>query len=652
MLLSPRPPGAADIPSPHQDKSFSNIISGLRARSSLSASTTPRPPLAMLNPQSVNQPDEMSSASSTSSAAYLIGRPISNTCVADIEAEATENRTTMYVYNDLYRKWQVLIWTHRSGNVDQHLLRPCSSMSAASSTVVGSPTFHVEDVDGEQIQRTNNTNPAYLTNGDLYSNLATFSFGSQHSSSALNDPASSPYDADAEPSAESVSPLTLMSRRLSADRTPRPSVSAHSPGKPTASHPAQRYHQQQSPASASTSRARAPAAAVTYGIYYNDEDDNEEPVNFDYRPRRGRKMSDAASEHTFGGGRRSGIRSSSSSRSGSRSSVRSAGLEFSSEDEVELDYDAAHGTYTHIKGGIDADEEFGVGGRYMDPASHGRRGSLPMAIPGAPAVVDDASRNREDSLATLRRPSRSLDDDLRMMNAAGGAGPSANEGVVPKSEPVGKADWRNLEAQQQQQVQSTQPPLDNNALDGYDTSYILEAQNSRRGSFAPSYVDRNAFAASRGQPTRQSMGFIKGGWGAGLAWSGGGRRPSTATTGTMNDDTFTANVRRFDPDYGGGDWMFKREQADGFGPQGSGASIRSGRVPEVNISEAERERRRRATMTPGMQELWRNGYVGRFKVDRLELKCELLAYFWARLTLSVDVVTYCDIISSPLAGPS
>jgi hypothetical protein len=539
--------------------------------------------------------------------------------------------------------------------VDQHLLRPSSSMSGASSTVVGSPTFHVEDVDADQIPPTNNTNPAYLTNGDLYSNLATFSFGSHHSPSALNDPAPSPYDADAEASTEFVSPLTPMNRRPSADRTPRPSVSGHSPGKPTGSHPAQRQHHQSAASpSTSTSRARAPAAAVAYGNYYNDDDENEEPVDFDYRPRRGRKMSDTASEHTFGGGRRSGIRSSSSSRSGSRSSVRSAGLEFSSEDEVELDYDAAHGTYTHSQGGIDADEEFGVPGRYVDPASHGRRGSLPMAIPGAPAdtFIDDGSRNREDSLATLRRPSRSLDDDLRMMNAASGTGPSANEGVVPKSEPVGKADWRSLEAQQQQQ--NTQTPSDNDALDGYDTTYILEVHNSRRGSFAPSYVDRNAYAAARGQPTRQSMGFIKGGWGAGLAWSGGGRRPSTATTGTMNDDSFTANVRRFDPDYGGlsGDWLFKREQADGFGPKGSSASIRSGRVAEANISEAERERRRRATMVPGMQELWRNGYVGRFKVDRLELKCELLALFFGGCpTLLVDVVTYYDIPSSPLAGP-
>jgi hypothetical protein len=254
-----------------------------------------------------------------------------------------------------------------------------------------------------------------------------------------------------------------------------------------------------------------------------------------------------------------------------------------------------------------------------------------MAIPGASGDAfgnDDGLRNREDSLATIRRPSRSLDDDLRMMNAAAGAGPSTIDGVVPKSEPVGRADWRSLEAQQQQQVQitQTQTPPDNNALDGYDTSYILQT-SSRRGSLAPSYVDRNVFAISRGQPSRQSTGFMKGGWGAGLAWSGGGRRPSTATTGTMNDDSFTANVRRFDPEYGGqsGDWMFKREKADGLGPQrNSGGSIKSGRGGEAAmISESERERRRRATMAPGMQELWRNGFVGRFKVDRLELKCKL-----------------------------
>jgi hypothetical protein len=107
MLLSSRPQGT-DIPSPHKDKPVLNIISGVRlgARSSTSqSSTSPRPPLAMLDPQSVNHSGEMSSTSSTTSAAYLIGRPISNTRIADIEAEAIENRTTMYVYNiDLYRE--------------------------------------------------------------------------------------------------------------------------------------------------------------------------------------------------------------------------------------------------------------------------------------------------------------------------------------------------------------------------------------------------------------------------------------------------------------------------------------------------------------------------------------------------------------------
>ena len=474
----------------------------------------------------------------------------------------------------------------------------------------------MQEIDADQTD----TNPAYLTNGDLYSNLATFSFGNPRSTSGHDDSSLSSYDADEEAIGQSISPLTPMNRKLSVDRTPRPSVSGHSPGKPTGLQ--QRQPPNQSTASGSTSRN----VAVGYTNHYDDE--NEEPVDFDYRPRRGRKMSDTASQHTFGGGhRRGGPRSSSSSRS--RSSVRSPVLEFSSEDEVELDYDSVHGTYTQV--GLDADEEVVAGGRFMGPDDHGRRGSLPMAIPGMSA--DDVLRNREDSLATLRRPSRSLDDDLRLMNAAAAVSGKAHEGVVPKSEPSSRADWRNLEIQQQQQQQqqqqNVQPPQEN-ALDGYDASYILEDTGSRRGSVALSYIDRNAYAGTRGQPSRQSFGFKAGGWGAGLAWSGGGRRPSTATTGTMYDDTFTANVRRFDPEFGGqkGEWSFKREKADGFGapPQSSGGSIKGGhsKDPLTVASEKEREKRRRATMAPGTQELWRNEFVGRFKVDRLALTCEFL----------------------------
>ena len=498
-------------------------------------------------------------------------------------------------------------------------LRPPSTMSATSSTVVGSPTFNVHDVDADQHQP--NTNPAYLTNGDLYSNLATFSFGNPRSPSILNDSSSASYDADEEAGGEFISPLTPMIRRSSADRTPRPSVSGHSSGRPTGSHPSQRQTSSQSVAS--TSRTPAPGVASAHADYYDDED-NEDTVDFDYRPHRGRVMSDTASQHTFGGGdRRSGLRTSSSSRSGSRSSVRSTGLEFSSEDEVELDYDFTHGTYTQA--GLDPDEELGVGGRYL---SQGRRGSLPMAIPGSsPDTFNDeeAARNREDSIATLRRPSRSLDDDLTMMNPPA-ITVSANEGIVPKSEPVGRADWRSLEAQQQQhpQQQSTHEQASQaDPLNGYDTDFIL---GSRRGSLAMSYFENDV---SRGQSSRQSIGFKVGGWGSGLAWSGGGRRPSTATTGTTNDDSFTANVRRFDPEYGGqsGDWFIKREQADGPGlrpsQQNNSGSIRHGRGGDSSaISEGEREKRMKRTMAPGAQELWRNEFVGRFKVDRLKLKCK------------------------------
>jgi hypothetical protein len=100
----------------------------------------------------------------------------------------------------------------------------------------------------------------------------------------------------------------------------------------------------------------------------------------------------------------------------------------------------------------------------------------------------------------------------------------------------------------------------------------------------------------------------------------------------MNEDTFIANVRRFDLQFQDGEWSFTREKADGLGapPRSSGGtSIRSGHGRDQShaVIEAEREKRekrRRATMVPGAQELWGNKYVGRFKVDRLELRCKFL----------------------------
>lgn len=343
-------------------------------------------------------------------------------------------------------------------------------------------------------------------------------------------------------------------------------------------------------------------------------------------------MSDTASQHTFGGAR--GFASSSTSvddsRSPSRSSDRSIGHEFSSEEELDLEYEpSSHDTY--IRGDFDPDDTLSSS-RYSQATISGRRGSLPMAIPGSAGsssgAMDEASRGREDSLVTLRRPSRSLDDDLSSVVIAAGAqsGEGRDLSVEPTSEPMSRADFRNLhdhiEQRQQQQQQNLTPTApSSDAYEAFDLNYIIGDMGSRRGSLAPSYIQQ------RELPQRQSLGFRVGGWGSGLQWSGGGRRPSTATTGTT-DDVFIRHAQRFDEHYAFASlqWSFRREQADGRGPPVTAMSIRSGQSREPVLPNAQ-QTGRGTTMMPGSQELWRHEFVGRFKIDRMALMCKSLSDF-------------------------
>lgn len=95
MLLPAREP-PADISKP-QDKSYPNILSGFRRRSSaqtVASNTSQRFPLAALDPQSVaHSADGMSSSSS-----HLIGRPISNARFADEEDTENQKGQTLQVY--------------------------------------------------------------------------------------------------------------------------------------------------------------------------------------------------------------------------------------------------------------------------------------------------------------------------------------------------------------------------------------------------------------------------------------------------------------------------------------------------------------------------------------------------------------------------
>ncbi|KAJ7719772.1 hypothetical protein B0H14DRAFT_3170564 [Mycena olivaceomarginata] len=79
-----------------------------------------------------------------------------------------------------------------------------------------------------------------------------------------------------------------------------------------------------------------------------------------------------------------------------------------------------------------------------------RRPSLPMAIPGVAPDMDvhGNRRKREGSLATLRRPSRSLDDQVSVLTLGEREGSGGAHGPTPvtMSVPESDGDWRSLSA--------------------------------------------------------------------------------------------------------------------------------------------------------------------------------------------------------------
>ncbi|KAH7927541.1 hypothetical protein BV22DRAFT_1060876 [Leucogyrophana mollusca] len=489
--------------------------------------------------------------------------------------------------------------------------RPSTMSSMASTTLAGSPLssnfpVHTVSPHSESISH----NPSE----NLYSNLATYTFGAPRLSPL---PHPSPYDADAEGN-ESVSPLTPLVYRSSADQTPRPSVSDHSsfpPPQTFSSHPSQGQGRpaptpsmSTSPYHSSTNEIPSASSASRSRAAQTDTEDSEDPTPgadrqvSTHHPRRGRDLPDTASQHTFGhGARRPGVASSSASAASSRSSSRTSnrsGLEFSSEDEVEISY-------------FDADVEIGdLGAPFLHAATlEGRRGSLPMSIPGSGSAGDSAS-NR--SILTLRRPSRSLDDDLSShFSSNSGEDPTA---AMPKSEPQTLNEhWRVYTQSQTQGSSNTYE-----GYEGWNLGYVLNRNSngsigSYRSSIAPSVVQGPLKA--HGDASSSRLSSI-------APWEVSRKRNSTASFQTSNsgEDAFQRHLQRFDEAYKSreGQWTFRRENADGLGPT-SGSSVRGGRNALVLAPPVSSERVKK-TMFPGNQEIWRSNYVGRFKVDRLAFK--------------------------------
>lgn len=306
--------------------------------------------------------------------------------------------------------------------------------------------------------------------------------------------------------------------------------------------------------------------------------------------KRHRRHSDAESVHTFGPGGNSEF--DQSSRSESRASS-SNDPEFSSEDEVEVESDMHH--------------EYSQPTTTSQPSEE-RRGSLPMNVPNF--GVGSVERDRTGSILTLRRPSRSLDDDLCIMKIS----ETSTSAPSMKTDPLFRTNWRMVESST-----SNEPDI----YAGLDLKYILnESPNGgpRRQSLAPSFQHSESTSIH----PRNSSTFKFSSW-APNAWSVGGRRPSTATIGTMNDDTFARYVKRYDDVYEERrlQWSFKKEMADA-GPSASGLlHNRQGGTPSLappeQINRKESQRSKIQGMQPGQQQIWRNTMVGRYKVDRIDM---------------------------------
>jgi hypothetical protein len=463
--------------------------------------------------------------------------------------------------------------------------------------------------------------PSEATPPDMYSGLATYTFGTHR-------PSLSPYAAASEAS-ESISPLTLP--RLSPDRTPRPSLSSQSASIPfhiVCSHPSQGAGRPASSHYASSSQSRRHSTtrdpsysiAVSSGSRFptvsgSDSERSEDPTSSTdptiaafFSPQRGSLMSDTASQHTFGrASHRHGFPAASSqdgatpssssvsvttSRSSSRASMRT--IEQFSDDDLEIDYyeDDNSSPVTFASCNLeDIDEDADL--VYPHPPSirssilDGRRGSLPMAIPGAVQGTDAYStRSREGSILTVRRPSRSWDDSSTHRSSHSGEDPTL---ILPKSEPLSRADWLQLELQANQQ-QVAEP----SAYDGLDLQYILSRRSE--GSIR-SVNSRLSFVQGAAGPHRFSPHLFRG---------------AGSSTTLPFEDTFMRHIKKHDQAYDGLRyyWSFQREKADAS----SSSSRRRQHAHHHRTDKSRKETGSRA------QEMWRCGHVGRFKVDKLVIK--------------------------------
>ncbi|EIW63390.1 uncharacterized protein TRAVEDRAFT_62924 [Trametes versicolor FP-101664 SS1] len=577
-----------------------------------------RAPLAPLDPQSTNGPltasdDQMSSASSSSAflgynpaddsrdpdrARYNIGKPIIPRAGIDELAGNLPSSRRRSIPNQAQSSTTV----SRPPQLQQRPLprrathTPSSSVSSSRRTSL--PTIlhqpAIKTAPSPPTTTTISDNANFLTaTDDIYSNLSTFTFGAARPNAPSRR-------------TEHISPFTVASTS-GTDRTPRPSVSGLSNGSRTPRvHPSEGPEDEDEEEAARQTRAKMraiddgtrrpslpinaqsgpsnspspPRIETDSEAELDPADDGEEldtDVEFDYRNFSREDISDAASQHTFGGGNVGHYPTSRIAGKGDDSlSITMSLIEQDDEDDRGDPGTSSPVTFARIR-----DSSGESSSSPVSSPSQSRRGSVPWNIPNAMP----SARDREDSevtiLASGRRMSRSMDDEL-------GLGPTASTSVQPTSQPTTRSDWQNLAAQ----VHVQPPPEEeenvpeisaSDAYDGFNLQYVLgDPSRQSWSSGAPSYIAPGS-DSRRGSIAPWEVHSIS-----------SGRRSSTTT---MSDDAFTSQLRKLDKGYTvrRDEWSFRKENADGAAQQ-LAITTRPGR--------------------PAIHELWRHEYVGRFKVDK------------------------------------
>ncbi|PBK95541.1 hypothetical protein ARMGADRAFT_1164095 [Armillaria gallica] len=334
--------------------------------------------------------------------------------------------------------------------------------------------------------------------------------------------------------------------------------------------------------------------------------------------------SDTASRRTFGTSSASASVTSLSSMGPSSSHLTSATTTDDEREERGVEFDDDYNDYhdddieiSSVMYEGSSVEGPAVSGRWMGSLSsfasgYGeRRVSLPIPVPGS-SSASTSNDGRQSDILTLRRPSKSLDEDSMLANIHSSA--DCQTSSLPESD----GDWRSLNAKGKGKArEESLPPLPAKVT-AESQDFDLDWNAFGRGmvSFDHPISDIVSTVESRRGSTSRSL----------MTW---GRRPSTATTGSsFSDDIFTRHVAKGDPYYKDQRrvWTFRREQSEGSG--GPSASKKVGLLsPRASVNEREssekekREKEARSVtnwngMLPNSHELWRNPMVGRFKVER------------------------------------